>query len=178
MRRWTSIRRADDGVSLVEFAMVAPMFAMLLVGAVEFGRYAAFNVTVANAARAGAAYGSQPNYSGDATGIQTAACNDAQITDCPDSNTGKLNALNVTGPFGTSSNPQFYFCTYAADASSTPDPNAAPQSSCPSQTSPIVQRNLWVQVTVSGTFTPLFSYPGLPSTLPVSSTATVLVPEP
>ena len=51
MRRW---RRREDGQAIVEFALVAPIFLLLVLGVVEFGR--AFNVyqTVTDAAREGA----------------------------------------------------------------------------------------------------------------------------
>ena len=175
MRRCISLRFADDGTSLAEFAIVSPLLFLVLIGLIEIGRYAAINIVVANAARAGAAYGAQSGmFASDDTGIESAVCNDAQNTNCPKPAQSATNALTVSGPFGSASNPQFYYCTDAASVSATPASNASVDSAC-TPTLSGVQRNEWVQVTVSGTFTPLFSYPGLPSQLPVSSTATMMV---
>ena len=44
------------GVALVEFALVVPLLALLLVGIIEIGRFAYFSIAVANAARAGVQY--------------------------------------------------------------------------------------------------------------------------
>jgi Flp pilus assembly protein TadG len=46
----------DRGQTLVEFAIVAVLLVMLLLGVVEFGRMVLVYTTVANAARAGARY--------------------------------------------------------------------------------------------------------------------------
>ena len=175
MRRLTAVRSADDGTSLAEFALVTPLLFLVLMGIIEMGRWAAFDITVANAARAGATYGAQSATTpGDASDIESAVCSDAQNTNCPDPTASATNALTVTAPYGTSSSPQFYYCTTASGVGATPDPNASPDSTCASP-APDVQRNMWVKVTVTGTFTPLFNFPGLPSQLPVSSTAIVQV---
>src|ERR1035437_6327468 len=50
--------RSDTGQSLVELALMFPIFILLLVGAAEFGRLAYAAIEVSNAARAGASYGS------------------------------------------------------------------------------------------------------------------------
>jgi len=68
----------ETGQALVELAFVVPIFTILLVGAAEFGRLAYADIEVCNAARAGAAYGSQSHTTAaDTTGIQTAATQDA-----------------------------------------------------------------------------------------------------
>jgi hypothetical protein len=145
-------------------------------GVIEMGRWATFNVTVANAARAGAAYGTQEAWTpGDFAGIQSAVCTDAQNTNCPTPAPSAQNALTVAAPFvDASGNPQFWYCTTASAVGATPDPSASPDPTCATPAAD-VQQNMWVEVTVSGTFTPLFNFPGLPSQLPVSSTAIVQV---
>src|ERR1035437_9955475 len=71
------------GQALVELALVVPIFTILLIGAVEFGRLAYASIEVCNAARAGAAYASQNHVTADASdptnlaNIQTAATQDA-----------------------------------------------------------------------------------------------------
>ena len=70
--------RKETGQALVELAFVVPIFTILLIGAAEFGRLAYADIEVCNAARAGAAYGSQNHVTAtDTTGIQTAATQDA-----------------------------------------------------------------------------------------------------
>jgi Flp pilus assembly protein TadG len=86
--RHTRARRIGDqlrriglnnfGNSLVELALVMPIYILLLGGAVEFGRLAYFDVEISNAARAGVAYGSQSlATASNTTAIETAAKNDA-----------------------------------------------------------------------------------------------------
>lgn len=70
--------REDIGGALVETALVAPIFITLLIGVVEFGVGFYDAIEVSNAALAGVQYGAQnAGTSGDTTGIQTAATNDA-----------------------------------------------------------------------------------------------------
>ena len=70
----------NRGSALVETALVAPLFLLLLTGAFELGRVAHFAIEVQNAARAGAAYASQNSGTsgpGSATAVTQAAQNDA-----------------------------------------------------------------------------------------------------
>jgi Flp pilus assembly protein TadG len=68
----------DQGGALVEMALTIPLLLALLLGAAEFGMASYAAVEVENAAMAGVQYGtSSPNASGDITGIQNAAANDA-----------------------------------------------------------------------------------------------------
>jgi Flp pilus assembly protein TadG len=73
----------DTGQALLELALVVPIFSLLLLGAVEYGRLAYAAIEVANAARAGAAYASQNHVTADASdptnlaNIQAAATQDA-----------------------------------------------------------------------------------------------------
>ena len=53
------IVRREEAQSLVELALVVPLFLLLLLGSAEVARFAWTAVLTANAARAGAAYGSQ-----------------------------------------------------------------------------------------------------------------------
>jgi hypothetical protein len=59
MKRLATLRmgaRGEDGTSLVEFALVAPVLLLLLVGILDFGRAVNALVTVSNAAREGSHY--------------------------------------------------------------------------------------------------------------------------
>lgn len=65
------------GQTVVELAMLLPLLLLLLVGLIEIGRYAYFDILISNAARAGAQYGAQSLIqAADVAGIRTAAQND------------------------------------------------------------------------------------------------------
>jgi Flp pilus assembly protein TadG len=138
--------RDEQGASLIELAFMLPLFPLLLFGAVDFGRAFYLSIEVAGAAQAAAAYGSQNPT--DTTGMQNAAQDDAP-------NVPNLSAGTPT-----------YGCecsdgtNYSASCSTTP--------SCPSNNE--VYR---VNVTVTGTYSPLIPWPGVPSSLPVSSSASM-----
>src|SRR5712671_2785462 len=71
--------RSQSGQSLVELALLTPLLLLLLIGTVEMGRYAYIDILVANAARAGAAFGAESlPQSNDPNGIKKAADNDFQ----------------------------------------------------------------------------------------------------
>src|ERR1700722_20239127 len=92
--------RSQRGQSLIEVAFLTPLLLSLMVGSIEMGRYAYLSILVGNAARAGAAYGSQSlALSVDASGIQTAATNDFQ------NNGPSSGVLAVNGGFPGNSNP-------------------------------------------------------------------------
>lgn len=142
--------RSDSGSSLIEAAVLAPVLLLLLLGAADFGRGYYLAEEVAGAAHSGAEYAIQNpgNFSNNATGIETAAKDDAP--DVPD--------LHVATPTwgcecsdGTS---------YSASCASVP-------SSCTTN---------WVYkitVTASAGYTPLFPWPGIPTSIALSSSATM-----
>lgn len=139
--------RDQSGASLVEMALVSPLFLLLTFGAVDFGRAFYLAIEVAGGARAGASYGSQnPN---DTTGMQTSAQNAAP--DVPN--------LSVATPT--------YGCecadgsNYSASCSVTP--------SCTGGLNYVYR----VNVTVTGTYTPLVRWPGVPSSMTLSSSASM-----
>lgn len=83
--------RDERGQALVEMAVTAPLFILMLAGAIELGRVAHYAVEVQNASRAGAAYGGENiGNAGSTTNIQLAAQDDA-----PD-----ISNLTVTPSFG------------------------------------------------------------------------------
>src|SRR5579863_5414193 len=68
----------DCGGPFVELALVMPLLILLLAGATEYGRLTYFDIEIANAAGAGAAFAAQNGSDAtDTTGIQAAAANDA-----------------------------------------------------------------------------------------------------
>lgn len=141
--------RDERGASLVELAFVLPLFPLLLFGAIDFARAFYLSVEVAGAAQAAALYGSQNPQ--DTTGMQNAAMDDAP-------NVPNLSAGTPT--YGTE-------CPdgslYTAGASTVPS-----TSSCSGQTG--VFR---VNVTVTGTYSPFIPWPGVPSSMTLSSSASM-----
>jgi Flp pilus assembly protein TadG len=119
----------------------------LLLAATDFGRLYYTNITVEDAARAGAQYGAQSVTSAaDATGMQTAATNDA-----PD----------ISGM--TASAKQ---CTCAAGSNVT----ACPASYCTNN-----PNATFVEVDTLATFNTVVSYPGIPSSVSLTGKAVMMV---
>jgi len=153
------LKTAESGQTLLEFALMLPFMMLLLLGIAEIGRAAFISITVTNAATAGAEYGSQNGTTAsDFPGMQNAALCDANghisLSAC--NTTGILTSGNITptsgcacdtgGSSGTSCNQAFLSCTSSAI------------TGCSGQ---IVE---CVQVTTHADFSPLFHYPGLPTT--------------
>jgi Flp pilus assembly protein TadG len=136
--------RSERGSSLVEFAIVAPVFIFLLVGIIEIGRYTFFAILVANAARAGVQYGAQNTFTAqDIAGMTNAALQDAN-------------------PLPQMSASPSFFCETQAGAI-TP---------CPaSGATPAPNSVYYVEVVTTGTFKSLLSYPGIPNNIPISGKA-------
>jgi Flp pilus assembly protein TadG len=130
-------------------ALLTTLLLGLLMGIIEFGRFAYYSILVGNAAREGAQYGSQNLVTAaDTTGISNAATEDGQ----------SLSGLNITVA-------QKCGCT-GASLSST-----CPATGCTSPAHPLV----YVQVTASATVHSLFNYPGIPSSMALTSTNTMRV---
>lgn len=149
--------QCEKGTGLVEFAITLPLLAMLVLGIIETGRFAAFSVRISNASRAGAQFaqsqGQRTAY--DSTDIANAACADAGFP-CAASAAPNVMVVNAT--------------TYCLYSDGTPDPpcNLPPQGSG-------LQRLTYENVTASGQFTPLFNYPFVPNPMPISATTTMQV---
>ena len=70
--------RGEEGQALVELALSISLLFMLLLGAVEFGRFAYLAIEIANAAKAAAQYGAQNSITAaDVTGMKLVAAKDA-----------------------------------------------------------------------------------------------------
>jgi Flp pilus assembly protein TadG len=168
------IRAWQSGQALVELAFVVPLLMILALGVIEIGRYAYIAILIGNAAHAGAAYGAQGHQqSFDSGGIANAAEYDfaGAITGSTNATTtatngqlvSKLSVSSATSCGCDSSGTVTTFgCTVAAG---NPNPG-----SCVTGRWVVV-----VTVTASGTFTPLFNYPGIPNPFFVSRTASIPV---
>jgi Flp pilus assembly protein TadG len=161
MRRWLAPHiatlRSHSGQALLELALLTPMLLVAVIGVIEMGRYSQISILVGNAARAGAAYGSQNlAQSSDAAGIQTAADNDFQN-----------NGQNVSSLTVTSST------SCGCDSAGT-----VTGAACTGIGAGTCAAGHWVvtvTVNASGTFNSLFNYPGIPSSISLTRTATMRV---
>jgi Flp pilus assembly protein TadG len=142
--------RAESGQALVETALVGLFLLTLLVGGIDFGRFTYDGILLGNAARAGVQYGSQN---------LTTAADTAGMIDAATSDNGTL--VGTTTP--TAGN----FCKCG---NTTYTCTATQPSAC--NTSP---RLVYVTVTTQGVFTPWITFPGIPSTISLSRTATMQV---
>jgi len=156
VRTWREILRSQSGQSLVELAFLTPILLLLLIGTIEMGRYTSLSILMGNAARAGAEYGAQnATTAGDSAGIQKAAM--ADLTDI----SGFKAQPTVASTFVCG-------CDNGGSIIPSPETNAACKTSC-NVSSHLVTS---VQVTVTGTFSSMFNYPGIPTPLTITSTAT------
>jgi Flp pilus assembly protein TadG len=144
LKRRLDILRDDRGSSLVEMAAMLPLFLLLLFGAIDFGRAYYLTTEIAGAAHAAAVYGSQNPT--DTTGMKTVAQDDAP----------NVPNLSVATP------------TYGCEC---PD-GSSYGSTCPSS-STCTGSVYRVNVTVTGTYSPLFPWPRIPSSMSFSSTASM-----
>ena len=138
----------ESGASLVELSLMFPIFLFLLIGSVDFGRAYYMAIEVAGAAHAGVVYGTQNPT--DTAGMKTAAQDDAS----------DVSNLSVTTPT--------YGCE-CADGSSYSASCASTPTSCPNSIG-VVYR---VNVTVSGTYTPIIKMPGVSNGLTFTSSASM-----
>ena len=146
--------RSQRGTSMVEFALVAPVFAFLLVGLVDVGRYTYYAIVASHAARTGVQYGAQNlvtaadvNTNNSTSRAATAASADAQ----------SLPSFTVHAAIVCTNNNQSSPCP-ANNTNSTPPAGLV----------------YFVRVQVNGTFTPLIAYPGI-SSIPISATTMMRV---
>jgi len=142
--------RDEHGASLVELALLLPIFLVLVFGAVDFGRAFYLSTELSGAVHAAAVYGAQNPT--DITGMQ-----DTAQFDAPD-----VPGLSVGTPT--------YGCE-CADGTlfSASCATSLKSSSCPNNLN-VVDR---VNVTVTATYKPLFPWPGIPSSMSLSSSASM-----
>jgi len=143
--------RGEAAQSLVELALVTPVFCLLLLVAAEFGRLAYAGIEVNSAARAGVAYGAQsPSAASDSAGITTAALNDA----------ADVNDLNVSSSS---------FCSCSSSSSTAVTCNDAATTCAGSHVL------TYVKVNTSAAVKPMIRYPGIPQSFTLSGQAIMRV---
>src|ERR1017187_7470777 len=73
-----ALLRGSTGGSIIEIALMVPVFTVLIVGSAEFAGVEYAAIETSNAARAGVAYGAQSSATAaDTAGMQSAAINDS-----------------------------------------------------------------------------------------------------
>jgi Flp pilus assembly protein TadG len=150
--------RSERGSALVELALTLPLLLALFVGAVDFGRlfYTAMELT--NAARAGAQFGSTNiGNTTPASAIETVATSSVNLTGITATATGPdCNCYDDGGTFVSNVS-----CT-------TPVATACTGGS---------HRVMTITVTTTKTFTTIMNYPGIPTSVGLTRTATMRVSE-
>jgi Flp pilus assembly protein TadG len=149
LRLLRALHRCERGASMVEFAILAPVMIFLAIGTIDIGRYAYYSILAANAARAGAQYGSLDlEHVSQNTAIAAAATADAQSL-----------AQFTTTPT----------CLIAV--------NNGTLTNCPTSGSSTLAAGsvYYVQVITTGKFTPLFPYPGISNPVYVTGSSTMRV---
>ena len=158
--RTSRILVSEAGQSLLEMALLTPMLLALVLGTIEMGRFAYLSILVGNAARAGAAFGSQSLVqSVDTTGIQTAADHDFQ-----DSGQNVSN-LTVTSSVSCGCDNGGTITSAICDTATNPSAGTCAAG----------HWVVMVTVTASGSFSSMFGFPFIPKTVDLSSNATLRV---
>src|SRR4030042_293998 len=74
--RNNTLHQHQRGQSMLEFALILPLMVLIIAGIFDLGRAFYGSITITNAAREGARYGSL--HSNDFLGMKTASINEAQ----------------------------------------------------------------------------------------------------
>jgi Flp pilus assembly protein TadG len=141
--RGRNLRRDQRGVTAIEFAVIAPVMIGMFVSISDFGLGLYTQVQLANAAQSGAAYAMQKGYNSDT--MKTVAQASTRLTGV------------------TVATSQFCGCPSATGVTVT---------SCTASCGDGLTAGTFAQVIASKTYSTLLSYPGIPSTINMSETAT------
>ncbi|HUQ99935.1 MAG TPA: TadE family protein [Gemmatimonadaceae bacterium] len=137
-------RSERRGSALIEFAIVTPLLMLFVLGAAEFGRVYFAAITVANAARVAAQFGSQEGHNSDFPGMNAAA--QAEAAD-----------------LGTISNFPSNFCR-------CPD-GTAPACTSGATCAGFGAPEVFIKDSVVKSVSLIMKYPGFPATITVSRVA-------
>lgn len=157
MRWWPLLRRLrrnQDGATLVEFAIVAPVMGAMLLGVVDVSLYISSSLAVQRAARAGGEYAIASGY--DATKISTA------VTDSTSTRSAYMTAITADpAPSKWCGCPDSGTSVVAA--------------TCGSKCTSGLKAGTYVSSSAKSTYQPLFNVPGLGTSRTIVSTATVRI---
>lgn len=140
-------RSRQRGNAVIETALFMPLLILVFLGTADYGRVFNQAIIVANAAFAGAEYGSRTGQWSNTTGMVTAAKNDS---------------ASLAGFNAVASN----YCTCSPGGA-----HVTCTSSCSGYGTPIQ----YVQVIATATFNTIVNYPLLPHTVPLSVTSIIRV---
>ncbi len=173
--------RPRSGQALVEFALVLPVFLLLLFGLIDGGRYVFMNNVLSQAAREGTRVGSaEARWIGNPTSDPSCVASEALITStkpgahvCPaDVATLKADitaaANRMVAPFGAVKN----VAINCQPVGTTPAVNWT-DGGCPSANRTAFKNAVWVRVEL--TFIPLTPFIGQAWTVTTSGSATMVV---
>lgn len=151
--------RDSRGQAIVEMAVVAPLFIVMILGAFEIGRMAYYGIEVENAARAGASYGALNVGYATSTTVAQAAKNDApNLADMAVTSGDACVCETISSSNTTSFNP----------SSGTASCTSTTITSCTAESSTSVQSVVsYVTVSTSAAVPFLFRLPGVPQTYTV-----------
>jgi Flp pilus assembly protein TadG len=144
LRRLRRLHRSEHGGAMVELAVVLPVLILIAIGVMDYGRVFFTSIAVANAARAGAEYGTS------ITGKQNAQ---TEIQ-----NFAKLDGAEAGTMLVTSNTVCKCGATVVACSGSTCAGYGVPR--------------VYVSVTATKDVALLLKYPGLPTTVTITRTAT------
>ena len=145
MRRILFFRRfrEDAGISAIEFALVAPFLCTFILGVVDLGFGFQAQMAVTQAAQAGTYYAMLNGY--NTSGIQTVVA-------------------NATGTSGITA-------PTSSQACGCPTGTAVSTSTCNTTCSNGQPAGTYVNVSAQIQYTPILTYPGLPSPMTLTSTS-------
>lgn len=92
--RW--VRRREEAQSLAEFALIMPIFLILVFGIIDFGMGLRAYITVAQATREGARYGIVGNQAGTFVSGGTGDCNGSTTTSIVGKVCSTMNGLKLS----------------------------------------------------------------------------------
>ena len=138
--------QSTAGSATVELALIVPVLVLIMLGLLDMGRVFYGAITVASAARAGVAYGSMSAVHSDNIAAMNASA--------------QADALDVTGLTFNSEK----WCECPAQ---TPSTVSCTLTTCTDGTTV----RIYVETTVTGTFSTTLPYPGIPNTISISRTA-------
>jgi hypothetical protein len=90
------VRRREEAQSLAEFALILPIFLILVFGIIDFGMGLRAYITVAQATREGARYGVVGNQAGTFTAGGSGDCDGATSTNIVGKVCSTINGLDLT----------------------------------------------------------------------------------
>lgn len=169
------ILRKERGSALVELALVVPLLCLVLIGAAELGRIAYYSIEVADAARAGVAFGSASTGTADFTDMKTAAtaaAPDISNLTFPSPPTGNSYTPCTCETINTSTGVIVSTAIAICGGTSSTAASQCPQNTAAGTTNVVANYvQLWTQAKIST----MFNYPGLPTSYTLNGYAKMRV---